>query len=136
MKRRFVVMMLVVAMGCGIFPVHAVEEEKEPVIAGITIERKSTEGFLGIEITSNNFKLTFYDKDKKPVRADFGRALLRWDVTYKKAQERLILTAEGDGTYLTSPRVIRPPFNFQLFITLIADGKDDESETYVIRFRQ
>ena len=68
MKRRFAVMMLVVAMGCGIFPVHAVEEEKEPVIAGITMERKSTEGFLGIEITSNNFKLTFYDKDKKPVR--------------------------------------------------------------------
>ena len=136
MKRRFAVMMLVAAMGCGIFPVHAAEEEKEPVIAGITIERKSTDGFLGIEITSNNFKLTFYDKDKMPVQADFDRALLRWDVTYKSAQERLILTAAGDGTYLTSPRAIRPPYNFQLFITLIADGKDQESETHVIRFRQ
>lgn len=134
MKRRFAIMMIVIAMAAGIFPARAAEEEKEPVIAGITIERKTTDGFLGIEITGNNFKLTFYDKDKKPVRADFDRALLRWDVIYKKAPERLILTAGGDGTYLTSPRAIRPPYNFQLFITLIADDRD--SETYVIRFRQ
>jgi len=136
MKRRFAVMMAVFAMVCGIFPVGAAEAEKEPVIAGIAIPRKSGDGFLGIEIVNSNFKLTFYDKDKKPVRADFGRALLRWDVTYKNVQERLILTTDGDGTYLASPRVIRPPYNFQLFITLIGEGKNQESETYVIRFHQ
>lgn len=136
MKRRFAVMMVVFAMAWGIFPAGAAEEEGEPVIAGIAIPRKTGDGFLGIQIVNSNFKLTFYDKDKKPVRADFGRALLRWDVTYKNVQERLILATEGDGTYLASSRVIRPPYNFQLFITLIGEGKNQESETYVIRFRQ
>ena len=112
------------------------EEKPEPVIPGITIERKSGDGLLGIEILSGNFKLSFYDKGKQPVRADFPRALLRWDVTYKNVQERVILTPGGDGTFLTSPRAIRPPYNFQLFITLIGEGEGQESETYVIRFRQ
>jgi hypothetical protein len=89
-----------------------------------------------LPIVANSFKLSFYDEEKMPVKADFPRALLRWDVTYKKVQERLILTPGGDGTFLTSTRTIRPPYNFELFITPIAHDKDTESETYVIRFRQ
>lgn len=106
------------------------------MIPGITIERKDSKALLGIQILDDSFKLSFYDEEKMPVKADFSRALLRWDVTYKNVQERLILTPGGDGTFLASPRAIRPPYNFQLFITLIADDKDAESETYVIRFRQ
>jgi hypothetical protein len=62
-----------------------------------------------LPIVANSFKLSFYDEEKMPVKADFPRALLRWDVTYKNVQERLILTPVGDGTFLTSPgRSARP----------------------------
>lgn len=136
MKRRFAVLLALVALAFVITPAGAAEPEKEPVIPGITIERKTGGGFLGIEIIGSNFKLSFYDKDKKPAAADFPRALLRWDVTYKNIPERVILAAGPDGRHLASSRVIRPPYNFQLFITLISDDKKQESETYVIRFRQ
>lgn len=117
-------------------PADAPAEKKAPVIPGITIERQSGDGFLGLQLVDTNFKLTFYDKKKEKMQADFKQVLLRWDVIYKKTQERVVLTPAGDGTFVTSPRVIRPPYNFQLFITLISDSKDKDSETYVIRFTQ
>ncbi|MCC6416406.1 MAG: hypothetical protein IT582_10900 [Opitutaceae bacterium] len=136
MKRRFAVLLALVALSFDITPAGATELEKEPVIPGITLDRKTGGGFLGIEIVDGNFKLSFYGKDKQPVAVDFPRALLRWEVTYKNAAERLILSAAPGGKYLTSTRVIRPPYNFQLFITLLADDQRKESETYVLRFRQ
>lgn len=137
MKRRLAVMLVVFALASGAFPVGAAEPAgKAPAISGLTIERKQGGGFLGIEIVEGSFKLSFYGPDKKPVRADYSRALLRWDVIYKNTPERLILSAGPDGRYLTATRGIRPPYNFQLFITLISDDKAKQSESYVIRFRQ
>ena len=115
------------------------EDKPEPVIPGMTIERKTGDGLLGIEITGGNFKLSFYDKDKQPVVGNYNRALLRWAVTYKKADELLILTASNDGKFLTSSRIIRAPYNFLLFVTLIGpEGSSDdvETETYAVNFRQ
>ena len=83
--------------------------------------------------------MSFYDKDKQPVVGNYNRALLRWAVTYKKADERLILTASNDGKFLTSSRIIRAPYNFLLFVTLIGpEGSSDdvETETYAVNFRQ
>lgn len=116
----------------------ATAEEPEPVIPGMTIERKTGDGLLGIEIADNNFKLTFYGKDKKPVQADRPRALLRWPVTYKSVDERVILSRGGNGTFLTSPRIIRPPHHFRLYITLLGnEGEAEETDpvTYVVNFR-
>lgn len=121
----------------GLIPLSAAESAvKEPVIPGLTINRKTGGGYLGLEIVGGVFKLSFYDQAKKPLAVDFPRALLRWDVTYKNVPERLILSAGADGRHLTSPRTVRPPYNFQLFITLISDDTAKESETYVLRFRQ
>ena len=142
MKRRLAVWLSLLALVLAVpvlraaAPGSAKAEKEEPVIPGITIERRTDGRLLGLELVSGNFKLTFYDRDKKAVKADFPRVLMRWDVVYKNAQERVILTPAGDGTYVTSPRIIRPPHNFQLFITLIADANDRDSETYVIRFTQ
>jgi hypothetical protein len=115
------------------------EAKPEPVIPGMTVERKTGDGLFGIEIKDGNFKLSFYDKDKKPVAGNYDRALLRWAVTYKRADERLMLNASSDGKFLTSSRIIRAPYNFLLFITLIGpEGSSDEveSETYAVNFRQ
>lgn len=140
MKRQLAVLLFLAAVMLAgpmvAAPADAPAEKKAPVIPGITIERQSGDGFLGLQLVDTNFKLTFYDKKKEKMQADFKQVLLRWDVIYKKTQERVVLTPAGDGTFVTSPRVIRPPYNFQLFITLISDSKDKDSETYVIRFTQ
>lgn len=122
-------------------PAAAPEVKTEGVIPGITIERKTGTGFLGIQVVEGNFKLTYYDLDKQPVAADHPRALLRWPARHKTGDDRAMLNRSGDGSYLTAPKFVRPPYAFRLFITLIA-GEEGESETdvntetYAITFQQ
>ncbi len=102
-------------------------------IAGLTIPRPTGE-FLGLEVADNHFVLTFYDakKVKKPV--DVVRATLRWPVRYQPNDERLVLNPGGDGTSLTSARVIRPPHNFRVAIGLFVEGSDDPVEFYNVNY--
>lgn len=113
------------------------KEEKAATIPGIEIPRGK--GFLGIQIVDSAFKLSFYDEKKKPTVADVDRAALRWDPKYKVGEERVVLTPSEDRKSLSSPKNIRPPYNFKLFITLIkdaAEGKEPVNETLTIDFRQ
>ena len=113
-------------------------EEEPAVIEGMEIPRAAG-GFLGLQIVNGTFKMTFYDAEKKPVPADAARAVLRWDAKYKVGQERVILNP-GEPNTLSSPRAIRPPYTFKLFITLIKDAaaegaENPVGESYVIDFR-
>lgn len=117
------------------------EKKKEPPkINGIAIGRRGG-GFLGIEIVGGRFKLSFYDAKKKPAAPDVVRAALRWPVNYKIGDERAVLTPDGE-TALSSSKVVRPPYVFKLFITLIKSADDTaaseeaRNETYVVDFRQ
>ncbi len=102
-------------------------------IAGVTIPRPTGE-FLGLEVAGGNFVLTFYDakKVKKPV--DVARATLRWPVRYQPNDERLVLNPGGDGTVLTSARVIRPPHNFRVAIALFVESSEDPVEFYSVNY--
>jgi hypothetical protein len=114
------------------------KEEPPPKIDGMEIARTS-KGFLGIEIKNGMYRLSFYDEKKKPAAPDVERAALRWDPKYKVGQERVVLTAGGDGKSLGSDRNIRPPYQFKLFITLLKDGPDGQAaavENYTVDFRQ
>ncbi len=110
-----------------------VEEAKIP---GLTIPRAKG-GFLGLVVTeTNNFKLSFYDENKKPLPVDVARANLRWPVHYSTFDERTVLTPTDDGLALTSNKFVRPPFTFRLFMTLVVDGSDQPPESYVIDYHQ
>ena len=119
-------------------PKKADEKKKEELkIKGIVVPR-GERGFLGVEVVNGAFKITFYDTKKKPVAPDVARAALRWDPKYKVGQERLVLNPDADGTSLSNPKTIRPPYVFKLFITLLKDASDKEeavAETHVIDFR-
>ena len=86
-------------------------------IEGMEIKRWS--GFMGIAVVRGNFKITFYDAKKKPVPVppEIARAALRWSVIYQPKDERVVLNPSEDNKALTSPKVIKPPLNFKLFIT-------------------
>jgi hypothetical protein len=117
----------------------AAKKEEPPKIDGMEVARPG-KGFLGVQIANGGFKINFYDAEKKPVPPDVARALLRWDPKNKVGQERLVLNP-GAPFALSNPKVIRPPYTFKLFITLLKEGAADGAESpvgesYVIDFRQ
>ncbi len=107
----------------------------EPKIPGITVARAKS-GFLGILVEDGKFKISFYDAKKKPAQVDVVRATARWPVHYKVFDERTVLNPNADGTALTSPKFVRPPYIFKLYLSLLVEGSDDAAESYVIDFRQ
>lgn len=107
--------------------------KEQPPIAGLEISRP-TGGFLGLQLLNGNFVLSFYDADRQPKPIDVARAALRWPVKYQPNDERVVLNPGGDGVSLTSPKVIRPPHNFRLYIALFVEGNDDPVETHTVQF--
>ncbi|MBL9201829.1 MAG: hypothetical protein JNL39_15065 [Opitutaceae bacterium] len=108
-------------------------------IEGMEVARRGG-GYLGVAMVGGTFKISFYDAKKKPVTADVARAVLRWDPKYKVGSERVVLNRTEDGKALASPRNIRPPYLFKLYITLLKDAAEGEvaegaGETHVIDFR-
>lgn len=107
-------------------------------VEGFSIGR-SGGGFLGVKVVNNTFQVHFYDKNRKPTPVDVSSIALRWPVPYQPNPERTLLTPRGDGTTMSSPKAVRPPFRFKLFVTLLkadASGQDQVVEDYVVDFAQ
>lgn len=108
-------------------------EEPETQLPGSVIARPNG-GFLSLSVEGGRFKLGFYDAKKKPVAADAVRAITRWDPVTKAGEERSILNLAEGGQALTGNVVVRPPYVFKVFVTLI--GSDDKAiESYTVDFR-
>jgi hypothetical protein len=113
----------------------AAKKEAEPKINGIVLTRPKG-GYLGLTLEGNNFKLSFYDAKKKPAQVDMARATARWPVHYSAFDERTVLNPNAEGTALTSPKYVRPPYAFKLYLSLFAAGSEQAAESYVIDFHQ
>jgi hypothetical protein len=113
------------------------KDEKPPKIDGLEVSR-GDRGFLGIKVEDNTWKISFYNKEKKPVAADVAAIALRWPVQYQPNPERALLSPAGDGKVMSSDKTVRPPFTFTLYVTLLKDpsSTDQPAETYVVSFHQ
>jgi hypothetical protein len=107
-------------------------EEPAPKIEGTVIARPA--GFMGLKISDNHFVLTFYDAERKKPPPDVASAALRWPVKYQPGPERTTLTPDADGFSLSSPKTVRPPRNFKVFITLLREGDEETGEGYAVDF--
>ncbi len=110
-------------------------EEAPAKIEGIVLNRPNG-GFLGLTLDDHKFKLSFYDAKKKPANVDVARASARWPVRYSVYDERTVLNPNADGTALTSPKYVRPPYSFKLYLNLIPQEEGKQVESYVIDFHQ
>ena len=111
-------------------------EDKEGTIEGQVINRPDGR-FLGLKLESGKYKLTFYDKKKKPEKVDVTRATARWPNLHGPGDNRTILNPAGDGTFLLGAQFVRGPHSFKLFLTLLK-GEGDQAqavETYTVDFR-
>ena len=112
------------------------KKEPEPTIPGLTVARTSA-GFLGVELVQGNFKVSFYDANKKPVAADVAMGVARWTVKYNKSgDDRALLSLSGDGLSLMGDKIVRAPYTFKLYLSLFKDqGNDAQAvESYIIDF--
>jgi len=113
---------------------EAKKEEELPKIPGTVIVRPNGTK-LGLEVAGGNFKLTFYDKKHKPMAMDVTRATARWPNPRAPGDNRTVLN--GSGTSLVGAKPVVPPFNFNVYLTLL-QGEGDEAkavENYTVPFK-
>lgn len=115
------------------------EEKKEvplPTIPGTVINR--TNGtFLSLTVVSGNFVLSFYDKKHKLMGVDVTRATARWPNTKSATPGQFRTVLNGSGTALVGQHPVFPPYNFNVFLTLLQGEGDDAKavETYTVPFK-
>ena len=101
------------------------KEAPLPKIPGTMISR-SNGTFLGLQVVSGNFVLTFYDKKHKPMAVDVTRGTARWP------NPRSVLgpnhtVLNPNGTSLVGSKPVLPPFNFSVVIILL-NGEGEEAK--------
>jgi hypothetical protein len=115
---------------------NTAKQEEEPKIPGVTIPRGNGT-FLGLEVVGGNFKLSFYDKKKKPMPVDVTRATARWPNTRSAtvAFNRTVLNPAG-ANYLVGAKPVLPPFAWNVFIVLLQGEGDNAKaiETFSVPF--
>jgi hypothetical protein len=115
-------------------PAKPVEKkvEKEGVIEGIAVARPDGR-WLGITTTGNQFKVTFYNQNKKPEPADAVRGTARWNHPRKIVDVNTVLNPAGANA-LATPTVLKPPYVYTVRFVLI--GADDKvKETYAVQLK-
>jgi hypothetical protein len=114
----------------------AKKDTKPGKIDGMEIARTNG-GFLGLAIVDGNFRLKFYNAEKKPTAPDVSSVVLRWPVNYQRTDERATLTPTSEENVFSSEKVVRPPFTLRLNMTLFKDGADEQTaENYIVEFHQ
>jgi len=113
----------------------APKKEAEPVIPGVTVPRANGT-FFGLELAGGKFKITCYDKKKKPMAPDVSRIAARWPNTRSAevAWNRTILNPEGNA--LIGAATVYPPYAWNVFLTVLEGQGDDTkaTENYVVPF--
>ena len=107
--------------------------EKEPVLPGVVISRPNGT-FLALEVVNSNFKLSFYDKKKKPMAPDVSRANAVWPNPRARFDNRTVLNPSGTALVGTKPAL--PPYNFIVRLTLLK-GEGDSAvavENYTVQY--
>jgi hypothetical protein len=110
-----------------------------------TVVHRHNDTWLGIQLTANNFFVTFYDKSKNPMAADAESVVLSW--TYPHAAGGFSpalstqLTPEQDiSSVFTSGYSVPYPHKMTLRVTLAVPAASTDAqgqvqtEVYVVKF--
>lgn len=134
---------MVVPLGAQTIPAKPVKpakpatpsKEEAPKIDGFEVKRPGG-GFLGVKVDGLKLVVSFYGEEKKPVSpGNVARASARWNPVNKKGDERAVLDAAPGGKSLESPAIVRPPYTFRLYLTLL-DENGNVVESHVIDARE
>jgi hypothetical protein len=108
---------------------------EEPLVGALVERKDGSGGFLNLKVDGGNFVILFLDKDKKAIKGDLFRAIIRYRRHLKNFQ--FILTLAGDGKSLRSPLPVDRPYIFPaLPVVLMKEGQEGVAESYTVPFNQ
>lgn len=110
-------------------------KQEEATIPGQVINRGDGT-FMSLSLQGTNFRLTFYDENKKQMKANVTRATARWPNPRAPGDNRTVLNPTGDGMALVGAKPVLPPFNFNVFLTLLQGEGDTATAvgTFTVKF--
>ncbi len=88
-------------------------------------------GWINAEIVGIQLVIKFYDKEKKPVPPDLERGFVRFNHAAKNDMKAVL---KLHGNTLVTPATVRPPYNFQVILNLVAAGAKEPSESYTFKY--
>lgn len=117
--------------------------EPEPELEGVVVPRG--DGFMTVTMDGPRVVLRFFDAKKKAIAPDVHHAIVKFKMSGRRPQNRTLLLG-ADGMSLTHGRMLRAPYIFKAFVSLVKDASaetvadDDEAaeatagERYEINF--
>lgn len=136
LSRRFLFLpTLLAALAFG--SIHSLEAAEGDDVKGAWINRAGGDS-MNLLVAKNNFELHFYDEKQQPVEPDAAQAIVHYTSRVIQSRETLVLLpAQKDGkVILTSPRGIRPPFQYEILLVLNFDEADKKTESHHVIFMQ
>lgn len=127
--------LLVVLAFASICSLQAVEGEEAS--KGIWINRADG-GKMNLLVENNNFELHFYNEEQEQVEPDAAQAIVHYTSRVIQARETLALlpAQKKEHVILTSPRSIRPPYQYEVLLVLNFDEPDKKTESHHLIFQQ
>ena len=94
--------------------------------SGVNLARAGG-GWINVVVENSQLRVSFFDEEKQPAPLAFSRAAAR--IAYTSRDDvRVVLNPEE--LTLVSPRVVRPPHVFRVYLSLFADGTAEPTERY------
>lgn len=115
-------------------PATGKAQAEAPVIEGLEIARANG-SYLGLRVVNGSWLLSFYDQEKKPVAVDVAMATTRWLPVNRKGREFCALNPGAEKSCLYGNRPVKPPYGFQLSLTLL-DAKGEVVESFSVKFQE
>jgi len=114
---------------------NAAEDEEE--VAGVSISRSDGRR-MQLLVEEGNFELHFFNEEDEQETPDAAQAILHCTSRVVNSRQTLALLAveKDDATILSSPRVIRPPYQFDILLVLNFDDEEKKPESYHLVFIQ
>ena len=108
--------------------------EAEPKILG-TVVTRADGTFLGLEVVAGNFKLSFYDAEKKAIAPNVSQARATWPNPRGQGNLRTMLNLSENA--LVGAKPVLPPYTYDVRLVLLQGTGEQQQvvESFVVPFR-
>ncbi len=108
--------------------------EAEPKILG-TVVTRADGTFLGLEVVAGNFKLSFYDAEKKAIAPNVSQARATWPNPRGQGNLRTMLNLSENALVGANP--VLPPYTYDVRLVLLQGTGEQQQvvESFVVPFR-
>jgi hypothetical protein len=100
-----------------------------------TVVTRADGTFLGLEVVAGNFKLSFYDAEKKAIAPNVSQARATWPNPRGQGNLRTMLNLSENA--LVGAKPVLPPYTYDVRLVLLQGTGEQQQvvESFVVPFR-